>query len=215
MAILYLLSTGIIHIALPPPPCMITSEQSCLLVLYFPGSTHKMFHGLQPSGSWNQKQHPRPERSHVEQEQQISVASKARQHSPAYSCPWASSTHFHLFIARALGGISCCLPAFHIQVSYPASTRQHCLGLAGDCVRSQPVSSFYQPPSRPAERLSPPRASVSLFVKGFTLPAKHGAVCEWKALYRSQIWLRWSLATLTTSKAKQPPTYLISWHGTC
>lgn len=155
MAIVYLLSTGIIHIALPPPLCVITSEQSCLLVLYFPGSTHKMFRGLQASGSWNQRQHPRPERSHIEQEQQISVASKARQHSPAYSCPWASSTHFHFFTAPALGGISCCLPAFHIQVSYPASTWQHSLGLAGDCVRSQPVSSFYQPPSRPAERLCP------------------------------------------------------------
>lgn len=64
-------------------------------------------------------------------------------------------THFRFFTAPDLGGISCCLPAFHIQVSYPASTRQHSLGLAGDCVRSQPVSSFYQPPSRPAERLCP------------------------------------------------------------
>lgn len=83
-AILSLLSAGISHIALPPPAQEMASEQSCLLVLYSPGSTHKIFHAreLKPR---TQRQHLRPKRSQIEQERQISVASKAAQPSTLMS----------------------------------------------------------------------------------------------------------------------------------
>ena len=102
-----------------------------------------------------QRQHLRPKRSQMEQEQQISVAIKARQHSPAYSCPWAPDRTFPLLQ----------LPLWVELVSVWQFSTPRCptqlarvesrWGMLVAALRSQPSSSLDRPQSRPAARLRP------------------------------------------------------------
>lgn len=87
VALLYLLSTGSVRVALLPPWRESTSRQSCLLMVHFPETS------LQLRGA--ETHYPRTKRSQssqAETEQQISVMSEAGQPRPAHSCPQAPST---------------------------------------------------------------------------------------------------------------------------